>query len=118
MPDAAPHFPSFRNLLWCRSASTGLPTVAPSKVERAHAFEPVRKLEHLGIAKRAHGVVIAALPVLLHGAAGEFDNLGDAFVLLGEIDQLHDVTDTVVGHWPKPPHLVTAEELVERAFRQ
>src|SRR5437588_390594 len=33
MSDAAPHSPSFRNLLWCRSASTGLPTIAPSKVD-------------------------------------------------------------------------------------
>src|SRR5207248_3467937 len=116
MSDAAPHSPSFRNLLWCRSASTGLPTIAPSKVERAHAFEPVRKLEHLGIAKRAHGVVIAALPVLLHGAAGEFEILGDAFVLLGAIDQLHDVADLVVGQWREQPHLVAAAQLVGHAL--
>ena len=56
-----------------------------------------RALQHLGMAQRAHGVVVAGAPVLLHGPAGELVILATALVALRAIDQLDDVVDLVVG---------------------
>ena len=66
-------------------------------IERAHPFEPIRKLKHLGIGQRLPCIVVAGLPVLLHGAPGELKILGDAFIGSGAINQMHDVSDLVVG---------------------
>jgi len=66
-------------------------------VERAHPFEPIRKHEHFGIGQGLARIAVTGLPVLLHGAPGELKILGDAFIGPGAINQMHDVTDLVVG---------------------
>src|SRR5262249_42638677 len=58
---------------------------------------PGRRLENFGTAECAHGVVIAGLPVFLHGATRELVVLGIALVALWPVDQLHDV-DGVTFH--------------------
>src|SRR6516165_8134567 len=66
-------------------------------IKRAHPFEPIRKLKHLGIGQRLPCIVVAGLPVLLHGAPRELKILSDAFIRPGAINQMHDVADLVVG---------------------
>ena len=37
-------------------------------IERAHPFQPIRKLKHFGIGQALACIVVASLPVLLHSA--------------------------------------------------
>jgi hypothetical protein len=52
-------------------------------IERAHSIESIRKLKHLGIGQCLARIAVTGLPVLLHGAPGELEILGDAFIGAG-----------------------------------
>src|SRR5579871_1203316 len=45
-------------------------------------FRNVRQLEHAGLGERGLGVVVARLPVLFHGEAGEFEHLARSLEFL------------------------------------
>ena len=70
------------------------------KIEGGDAVRPGRALQHLGVAQRAHGVVVAGAPMILHRQAGKLVVLRVAFVVLRAIDQVHDVVDVVIGDEP------------------
>ena len=64
-----------------------LPIALP-EVEGTNAIDFVRTLQHLWMAQRTNGVIIAGMPVFLHGPAGELVVLCDAFICLCVIDQV------------------------------
>jgi len=66
-------------------------------IERAYPFEAIRKLKHFGVGQGLARIAVAGPPVFLHGAPGELEILGDAFIRPGAINQMHDVADLVVG---------------------
>jgi hypothetical protein len=59
----------------------------------------------------ANDVVITSGPVLLHGPAREFEILGDAFVVFGVVDQMHDIADLLVSFRRKHFHIRTVQQL-------
>ena len=66
-------------------------------IERAHPFQPIGKLKHFGIGQCFASIAVTGLPVLFHAAPGELEILGDAFIGLGAINQMHDVADLIVS---------------------
>ena len=67
-----------------------------ANVERADPFPTIGKLQYFGIRKRMPGILVAGHPMILHRAPREFKILGNPFVLLGAIDQVHDIANLVV----------------------
>src|SRR5215510_12446466 len=61
------------------------------KVEDGEFLAIARALEHLGMAQRANGVVVAGAPMLRHGYPGEFIVFRVAFVASRSIDEMHEV---------------------------
>src|SRR5262245_65919020 len=80
--------------------------VVVGEIEGGHAFEIIRPLEHLLVPQRAHSVVIAGAPMLLHGQSREFVVLRVAFVVLGAIYQVHNAVDLPVGDRTEQPDLL------------
>src|ERR1700733_11391815 len=66
------------------------------EVEGEDAFAIGGALQHLWMAQRANGVVKAGLPMLLHTGARKVVILRMALVVLGAIDQVHNVVDFVI----------------------
>src|SRR6516162_4564358 len=68
-----------------------------SKIEGEDAIHSDRPLQYLGMPQRAHRIVVAGAPMLLHCAPREFKVLRRSFVIAGVIDQLDQVVDFLVG---------------------
>src|SRR4051812_945818 len=68
-----------------------------SPIEGANAFQLGGTLHDLGMRKCAHDVFMAGVPVPFHGSTREFVILGNAFVVLGIVDKVHDVAHFIVG---------------------
>src|SRR6516225_5992428 len=66
------------------------------EIEREDPVRAVRALQYLGMAERAHRVIVARSPMLLHSPPREFVVLSVALVILGAIDQLDQVVDFLV----------------------
>src|SRR5260370_1087321 len=58
-----------------------------SRGESAKAFRFSGTLHDLRVGNCANDILIAGSPVFFHGAAGELVVLGDAFLVLGVVDQ-------------------------------
>ena len=58
--------------------------------------EPLGRCNTSGMAERAHRIVVARSPMLLHCPPGKLVILRVALVILGAIDQLNDVVDFLV----------------------
>jgi hypothetical protein len=69
--------------------------IALPEVKSANAIDFVRTLRQ--IAQRTNGVIIAGMPMFLHGPAGELVVLCDAFISLCVIDQVNDAAYFVIG---------------------
>src|SRR5262245_49933064 len=67
------------------------------EVEGEHTFQMAWPLEHLFMPQRAHRVVVASAPVVLHRETRELVVLRVAFVVLRAVDKVHDVVDLMVG---------------------
>src|ERR1700732_3271929 len=61
------------------------------KVEGRELLAVASALEHLGMAQRAHRVVVAGTPMLRHGQAGELIVFRVAFIASRAIDEVHEV---------------------------
>jgi hypothetical protein len=81
-----------------------------SPVESANAFRFVGTLHDLRVGNCANDIFIAGSPVFLHGPAGELVVLGDAFLVLGVVDQMHDIADFFVGLRREHFHLRTVQQ--------
>lgn len=93
-----------------------LPVVSP--VEGANAIHLVRKLQDFRVANGADDILVAGDPVLLHGPAGELVVLGDAFVVLGVINQLHDIADFLVSLRREQAHFRTVQQFGGKVLHQ
>src|ERR1700750_2542071 len=105
--------------LWSKSntaAKLFLPVVSP--IEGANAFHLVGTLHDLRVGNGANDIVVPGGPVLLHGPAGELVVLGDAFVVLGIINQLHDIADLLVSLRREHFYLRTVQQLGGKALHE
>src|SRR6516164_11427076 len=87
-------------------------------IERAHPFEPIRKLKHFGIGQGLACIAVTGLPVLLHGAPRELKILGDTFIGPGAINQMHDVADLVIGFGEQTLGIGALAQLLGHLFEQ
>src|SRR5262249_33301330 len=67
------------------------------KVEDGEFLAIAGALEHLGMAQRANGVVVAGAPMLRHGYPGECIVFRVAFVASRSIDEVHEVVGMALG---------------------
>src|SRR4029077_1866048 len=72
-------------------------TRTDAEVEGCNAAEIRRALQRFRVAQRAHCVVVAGLPVVLHAGSGKLVVLGLLFVVLGPVDQMHDAVDLAIA---------------------
>src|SRR5690349_381909 len=79
-------------------------------VEDEDAVRARRSLEHLAMPERAHRIVVADTPMLLHAPAGELVVLRIAFVFLGPIDELNQVADLAFRQAAQRRHLRAVRE--------
>ena len=82
------------------------------KIERADPFLIAGPLQRLGMAKRAHRVVIAGAPMLLHGQPRELVVLRVALIVSGAVDQLDEAVDLVVGDRAQHLRFLAGEQVV------
>src|SRR6516164_2536315 len=61
------------------------------KVEDGDLLAVASALQHLGMAQRAHGVVVAGTPMLRHGQPGELIVFRVTFEASRSIDEVHEV---------------------------
>src|SRR5215475_6975964 len=66
------------------------------KVEDGEFLAIAGALEHLGMAQRADGVVVAGTPMLHHGHPGELIVFRVAFVASRSIDEMHEVVSAAL----------------------
>jgi hypothetical protein len=81
-----------------RTGCTLLFTSVYGEIERKDTVMIGRPLEYFGMAQGADGVVITGAPMLLHAGTRELIVLRRALVVLGAIDQLHNIVGLPVGY--------------------
>ncbi len=89
-----------------------------SPVEGANAFHLVGTLHDLGVGNGANDILVPGGPVLLHGPAGELVVLGDAFVVFGVVDQLHDIADFLVSLRREQLHFRTVQQFSRKLLEE
>src|SRR5262249_44666391 len=70
------------------------------------------------MAQRTHRVVVPGVPVVDHAVAGKLVILGLDFVILGAVDQVHDLVDVAVRGAPKQFSLVRFEDFGWNLFQK
>src|SRR6516225_7005310 len=93
-----------------RYGSGGSFAAVMCKVEGENPFEVGRPFQHLGMPQRAHGILVAGAPMLLHRQARELVVLRVALVMLRAIDQMDDAVGLVVGNAAQELCLLTVAE--------
>src|SRR5581483_11479434 len=83
-------------------------------VEHEDAVAALRTLQHLGMAKRAGGIVIARAPVVLHASARELVVLGIALVFLRSIDELDEIPRLGPARRPQQLDLGACRQLLRQ----
>ena len=81
------------------------------KIERGEPLLIAGPLERLGMAQRAHRIVIAGAPMLLHGQPGKLVILGVALIVLRAVDQMDQAVDLVVGDRAQHPRFLAGEKV-------
>src|SRR5580704_8512860 len=92
--------------------------VVVGEVEGEDAFMMSGALKHFRMAQRANGVAIAGAPVLLHAGARKIVVLRLALVVLGAVDQVHDVVDLMIAKRLEQPRLGAVPQRVGEFLEQ
>src|SRR5215208_5784877 len=81
------------------------------KIERADAFLVAGPLQGLGMAQRAHRIVITGAPMLFHGQPGKLVIFRVPLIVPGAIDQLDEAVDLVVSDRAQRPGFLAGEQV-------